>query len=284
MVSPGTGGVTPPTDPGTTPEPGHTALVPQTARTDMPKIANGEIFDMAVSGNRVFIAGTFTSIQNQRPGNTQTYPQAGLASYNLDTGLVDANFRPNFAGEEVDSVAVTPDGTKLYAAGTFSTVNGVTAQGPRPTRHDHRRPGGRLHGRRRRPRPTEVVASNTTVYVGGRFTKVNNVARGSLAAVDAATGQVDGGFVNNITQGIGVSGAIGVQRLVLTHDMKKLIVVHTGLQVAGQDRARRRDHRHRHQAAAARGTATSGRTTSSSSAASSGRTAPPSRPTTPTSW
>ncbi len=53
--------------------PGHTALVPQTPRTDMPKISNGEIFDIAVLGNRVFIAGSFTSIQNQRPGNTTTY-------------------------------------------------------------------------------------------------------------------------------------------------------------------------------------------------------------------
>ena len=86
------------------------------------------------------------------------------------------------------------------------------------------------------PASTEVVASNTTVYVGGRFTKVNNVARASLAAVDAATGQVVGTFVNNISHGVGVNGAIGVQRLVLTHDMKKLIVVHTGLQINGQDR------------------------------------------------
>ena len=60
----------------------------------MPKIVNGEIYDMVALGNRVFIAGTFTSIQNQRPGHTTTYQQAGLASYNMDTGLVDANFKP----------------------------------------------------------------------------------------------------------------------------------------------------------------------------------------------
>ena len=71
-------------------------------------------------------------------------------------------------------------------------------------------------------RATEVAASNTTVYVGGRFTNINGTPRASLAAVDSTTGQVDAGFVNNITQGIGVNGAVGVQRLVLTHDMKKL--------------------------------------------------------------
>ncbi len=236
VVSPGTGGVTPPADPGTTPAPGHTTLVPQTPRTDMPKIVNGEIFDLAVSGNRVFIAGTFTSIQNQRPGNTTTYQQAGLASYNMDTGLVDAGFTPDFNGEEVRSVAVTPDGTKLFAAGTFNQVDGVTRHGIASLNLTTGAPlaGFVADGD---ARTTEVVASNTTVYMGGRFTKVNGVARSSLAAVDATTGQVDGGFVNNITQGVGVSGAIGVARLVLTHDMKKLVVVHTGLQVNGQDRA-----------------------------------------------
>ncbi len=236
VVSPGTGGTTPPPGPGTTPPPGHTAIVPENARVDLPKISNGEIFDMVVSGNRVFIAGTFTSIQNQRPGNTTSYAQAGLASYSLDTGLVDASFRPNFGDEEVNSVAVTPDGTKLYAVGTFSSVNGVTRRGI--ARLDMTT-GAAVAGftADASARATEVAASNTTVYVGGRFTSINGTARGSLAALDAATGQVDPAFVNNITQGIGVSGAIGVQRLVLTHDMKKLVVVHTGQRVAGQDRS-----------------------------------------------
>ena len=236
VVSPGTGGPVQPTDPGTTPPPGHTTLVPQTPRTDMPKIVTGEILDLAVSGNRVFIAGTFTAIQNQRPGNTTSYAQAGLASYNMDTGLVDASFRPNFGGEEVRSVAVTPDGTKLFVAGTFSSINGVERHGL--ARLDLST-GAPVAGfvADTDSRATEVTASNTTVYAGGRFTKVNNVARGSLVAVDAVSGAVDPGFVNNITQGVGVNGAIGVARLVLTHDMKKLLVVHTGLKINGQDRA-----------------------------------------------
>ena len=70
------------------PVPGHTGLVPDVPRTNMPKIANGEIWDIAVIPqlNRVFIAGSFTSIQNQLPGNTTTYQQRYLASYNYQTG------------------------------------------------------------------------------------------------------------------------------------------------------------------------------------------------------
>ena len=72
--------------------------------------------------------------------------------------------------------------------------------------------------------------------MGGRFTRVNGVPRVSLAAVNANTGAVDSGFVNNLSGGLGVSGALTVQRLLLTRDQTKLLVVHTGRQINGQDR------------------------------------------------
>ena len=64
----------------------------------MPKISNGEIWDIEVVGNRVFIAGSFTTIQNQRSDNTTTYTRDGFASYNMNTGLVDTGFNPDIAG------------------------------------------------------------------------------------------------------------------------------------------------------------------------------------------
>ena len=95
----------------------------------MPRISTGEIWDIEIVGARVFIAGTFTSIQNQRPGNTTSYTRTGLASYNMTTGLVDATFNPRFAGGAVDAVEFTPDGTRLFVAGNFTTVNGATRRG-----------------------------------------------------------------------------------------------------------------------------------------------------------
>ena len=223
--------ITPPPTGG----PGHTALVPEVPRTDMPKISTGEIWDIEVVGNRVFIAGSFSSIQNQRTGNTTSYPRAGIASYNMTTGLVDTGFNPQVAGGGVDSVEATPDGTKLYIVGNFSTVKGVAKRGF--ARLDINT-GAAVTGftASLSARGTELATTNTTVYVGGRFTTVNNVPRVSLAAVNATSGAVDTGFVNNLSGGIGVSGALGVQRLVVTHDLSKLLVVHTGRQVNGQDR------------------------------------------------
>jgi PKD repeat protein len=215
--------------------PGHTALVPETPRTDMPKIANGEIWDIEILGNRVFIAGTFTTIQNQRSGNTTTYTRNGIASYNMSTGLVDTGFNPKLAGGGVDSVEITPDGTKLYITGSFSSVNGTTRRGLASLNLTTGAPVAGFVANLS-ARGSELAVTNSTVYVGGRFTKVNNVERVSLAAVNATTGAVDSGFVNNLSGGLGVGGALTVQRLVLTRDLSRLLVVHTGRQVAGQDR------------------------------------------------
>ena len=132
------------------PVPGHTKLVPETAHTDMPKIANGEIFDIKVVGSRVFIAGTFTTIQNQRSGNTTTYTRNGLASYNLTTGLVDTGFNPKIAGGNVETMAFTPDNTKLFITGSFSSVNGTTKRGIASLNLDHRCSPRRLHRQPRR--------------------------------------------------------------------------------------------------------------------------------------
>ena len=104
-----------------------------------------------------------------------------------------------------------------------------------------------------------------------------------LAAVNAASGAVDTAFDNNLTGGIGVNGALGVPQLKLTHDNSKLLVVHTGRQIDGQDRL----------GMGIIDTATKellpvpqhacGTRTSAASAASPASTAPTSRPTTPTS-
>ncbi|HYN74786.1 MAG TPA: hypothetical protein VEV13_01160, partial [Candidatus Limnocylindria bacterium] len=105
-------------------KPGHTRLVPDVPRRDTPRIINGEIWDIEVVGNRVYIAGTFTSIADVS-GTTTPLAQASLAAYDLTTGKIDRTFRPTFGGG-VTAVEASPNGTALYVAGSFNTVNGVT--------------------------------------------------------------------------------------------------------------------------------------------------------------
>ena len=138
----------------------------------------------------------------------------------------------------MSAVEASPDGTKLFVGGSFNTVNGVAKQkvaslnlttgAPLSTfgftnstnnqvqslaatqQHPvRRRP---LHPHQRRssapasPRSTPRRASSTTT------------------------------FDNNLSGGIGVNGQLGVPQLKLTHDESKLLVVHTGRQIDGQDR------------------------------------------------
>jgi PKD repeat protein len=216
------------------PVPGHTRIANEIVRTNMPRITGGEIFDLEYIGNRVFVVGTFTSIRNNAGNNTTNYNQSRVASFNLDTGLVDANFRPTF-GSSVDEIEASPDGTKLFVVGRFNTVNGVTK---RKIASINPVTGATIAGftATANSQATAIEATNTTVYVGGNFTTVNNVARTGLVALNATTGAVITGFTNNLSGGIGVSGLLTVQQLVLSPDDSKLLVVHTGRQINGQNR------------------------------------------------
>ena len=80
-----------------------------------------------------------------------------------------------------------------------------------------------------------LAATNTTVYVGGRF-KINTTPMVGLAAVDGVTGAVDTAFDNQLSGGIGVDGTLSARELKLTHDNSKLLVVHTARRIDGQDR------------------------------------------------
>ena len=74
------------------PTPNHATLVPAVPRNNLPRINNGEIWDMEVVGNRVFIAGSFTSLTANGYGCQPALP---LASYNYETGPIDTHVPPH---------------------------------------------------------------------------------------------------------------------------------------------------------------------------------------------
>ncbi|TWD82634.1 PKD domain-containing protein [Kribbella amoyensis] len=216
--------------------PGHgTRIVPDTPRTNFPLISAGEIWDIEVVGNRVYVAGGFTSLRNNATGNTTTVNQAQIAAFNLTTGLIDTTFRPVIGNGGVEAVEASPDGTKLYIAGNFGTVNGLTRKGIARIDPATGAPvtGFVADGN---AKSQELAVTNTTVYVGGRFTAVNGAPRSALAALDGNTGAVRTDFINDVTGGIGANGDFTVQRLKLSPDQGRLLVVHTGRQINGQDR------------------------------------------------
>ena len=228
--------------------PGHTKLVPSTPRTDTPIIDDGEIWDMEVIGSRVYIAGSFTSIRN-KTGNTTPLAQRYLAAYDFTTGQVVRTFTPSFDGI-VSAVDASPDGKALRRWPLQHRRRRRPQQG-RPTQPHQRRPRSRIHvpwpdeQPRHRPGGDEHLALRRRPVLpdqqrlddrtrGGRRDHRRRRHRLRQPALRWNRGR----------------WRATVQDLVLTHDETKLLVVHTGRKIDGQDRLGSRTHRHRHQAAA----------------------------------
>ena len=99
---------------------------------------------------------------------TNETPRSNLLAYNITTGNLITSFAPVVNGQ-ILSVAASPDGTRLYIAGEFTSVNGLTRNrvaafntGDRSADHPP--------STRTRQRVKSVAATNSTVYVGGMFT------------------------------------------------------------------------------------------------------------------
>ncbi|MFC6287607.1 PKD domain-containing protein [Nocardioides sp. GCM10027113] len=227
----------PPTGPGTDqPVPGHSGLVPERPNTSMPRITDGEIWDIEVMGDRAYVAGTFGSAINVA-GNGARIQQPKLLAFDLNTGLIDLGFRPTFTGGGAGVLAVeaSPDHERLFVVGSFNQVNGVTKRKIAELDPATGAPVASFQANAN-SRVTALEVSDDYLYVGGRFSRIGGVDLVGLAALDADTGDTDTGFDNQLAGGIGVNGVIQVQQLRLTHDNTKLLVVHTARRIDGQNR------------------------------------------------
>jgi hypothetical protein len=165
------------------------AGTPATVSADpLPTVqVNGIVWSQAVIGTTVYAGGNFSAARpaGAAPG-TSTFRRTNLLAFDIRTGVVKSGFAPTFNGQ-VLAVTGSPDGKRLYAAGEFTTVNGVrrnriaafdTATGRLLTTF-----APSLDYRAR-----AIVATASQVYVGGAFSTANGVRRTRLAAFAASNG------------------------------------------------------------------------------------------------
>ena len=156
--------------------------------------ANGRIWDILRDPSRdtIYLAGAFTQVTNK---DGTTVARNGLAAVDTDTGQLNswnpsATNPANPATSSVRSMALSPDGSRLFVGGTFTRVGGqararlaaveaVTGTVDPNWKADANRP------------VLALAASGTKLYLGGDFATVAGQPRGQLAAVDAATGALD---------------------------------------------------------------------------------------------
>jgi len=134
---------------------------------------------IAFSNNALYIGGAFTELSN--------IPGSGLLALKLSNGEILDSFAPGVLNSEASYNVLTLSGNTLYAGGTdISSVGG--------TSHGNLTAFNRNDGSLLAFNPivsakmNALLIKGSTLYIGGDFTKVNNITRNRLAALDIVTG------------------------------------------------------------------------------------------------
>ncbi|GGF13826.1 PKD domain-containing protein [Subtercola lobariae] len=176
---------------------------------------NGVVWSQTIVGNTVYAGGDFTTAQPAgSAAGANTVSRTYVLSYNLTTGVLNTAFAPVLNGQ-VKSVAASPDGSRIYIGGQFTTVNGVNRYriaALDPTT------GAVITTFNAGTNATvnAITATNSTVFLGGAFSSVGKDVRNKVAAVTAATGS-NTAFDPNAQGG-------SVTALVVSPDGSKVIV------------------------------------------------------------
>ncbi|HEV7534860.1 MAG TPA: hypothetical protein VGP90_04445, partial [Acidimicrobiia bacterium] len=154
---------------------------------------------LTAGGANVFVGGAFTTVGGSARSRLALLSATGA-------GAPDATWKPS-ADADVSALTLSADGTRLFAAGAFTKLNGtgrnylgaLAATGAGAT--DAWNPNAAM------PALALAVAgpgvpggsgvSPGVVFAGGTFASVNGSPRANLAAFDAATGTLVPGFVAN---------------------------------------------------------------------------------------
>ncbi|MDW8216285.1 MAG: delta-60 repeat domain-containing protein [Acidobacteriota bacterium] len=140
---------------------------------------------------KVVLGGWFTRVNG--------VARSGIARLNAD-GTLDTSFGAGQSGVSggrfpaVSAVAVQPDG-KVVLGGKFTRVNGVARSGIARLNVDGTLDASFGAGQSGVSESVDavVVQSDGKVVLGGRFTRVNGVARGGIARLNA-DGTLDASF------------------------------------------------------------------------------------------
>jgi hypothetical protein len=79
--------------------------------------ASSTVYQLEVKDTRLYVGGAFTNIRSTSRNR--------VAAVSTTTGAVDTTFNPN-ANNAVRGLAVSPDGSRVYVGGQFTTIGGGT--------------------------------------------------------------------------------------------------------------------------------------------------------------
>ncbi|MDP3894954.1 PKD domain-containing protein [Nocardioides sp.] len=168
--------------------PADPATPPTVSADALPTVQiNGVVWSQAMVGNRVYAGGSFSNARPAgSPAGSGTVARANLLAYDIVTGALVTSFAPTF-NAQVRAIAVSPDQTRIYVGGDFTSVNGTS----RRRIAAFNATTGALISSFNPPinyHVNALVATNSTVYAGGEFQDVGTQVRQGLAAFNASNG------------------------------------------------------------------------------------------------
>jgi Ca2+-binding RTX toxin-like protein len=170
--------------------------------------ANGRISDILVSGDTIYLAGSFTQITD-KDGNTFT--RNNLAAIDRNTGAVTSwnpNAQNTAGNSSVRTMVLSSDGSRMFVGGTFTSMGDLTrnrlaAIDPLTGNVDKNWRGTWVNSVVR-----SLAVSGNRLYLGGDFTKVNDQPRQHLAAVNASTAALDSVWTPSATNPDGSTSTV----------------------------------------------------------------------------
>lgn len=165
-------------------------------------MTRGKVYVQTQLGNLMYLGGDFTQIRSTPAGVAgPKIAVTDLGAIDVTTGEGVATFKPVIShttdNATVRTLALSPDGSRLYIGGHFDTVDGVAAQNlaaidlttgqADPTFAPK---VGSVSGT---VYALLVSGDGSKIYLGGAFGQVNGFARKNLAAVNA-DGSIDAGW------------------------------------------------------------------------------------------
>ena len=200
-----------------------------------PHILDNQGRALARVGSRIVVGGDFTQIKNYN--STTTFDQPYLFSYDPATGKIDQNFFPAVNGE-VNAVLAHPDGNKVWVAGAFSRINGVTESRVALLNINT----GAIVSSFDAPTVSAAITSmrlaNNKLYIAGDFGSVGTTDQRAIAALDPATGAL----TNHITSVVSGTlqagtGVPSIKSFDISANGKKLVAIGNFTAVDGKSRS-----------------------------------------------
>lgn len=151
---------------------------------------NGRVNAIVQVGDIVYIGGNFTAVREDGGGGPGVLWRKYLAAFDATTGR-PTSWAPRADGE-VFALAASPDGSRIYAGGLFTSINGsrrgrlaaimASGTGVLDTTWVPPSANGRVMA---------LAVGTDKLYAGGWFTTVGGQPRSRLAALSTSTGALD---------------------------------------------------------------------------------------------